>query len=61
MAYFVFYPYSRLTNVNSMDSVMGSNAVVGNVEKKWEIPTNLITLWSKVARRVVGAEVCTFL
>jgi hypothetical protein len=55
----MFYLCSRLTSLNSMDSDMDWNAVVGNVEKKWKVTTNTITVWNNVPCRVVGAEVGT--
>jgi len=42
-----------------MDSDIGWNAVVGNVEKKCKVITNTVTLWSNVPCPIVGAEVGT--
>jgi hypothetical protein len=44
-----------------MDSDKGGKAVVGNVEKRWKVTNNTVTLWSNVPCLIVGAEVGTLL
>jgi hypothetical protein len=44
-----------------MNSDMGCNAEVRNVEKKWKVITNTVTLWSNVPCPIVRPEVGTLI